>query len=119
MPDFSEAEKKIFTMRRGDMVIHLDPLALRRRLLQASGGRFSQLVTASREREAGAGEESPTEVLARCDAQDKLLAVVRQAFVLPAWDEGSPAKGALDADCWRALNLYFGWLEKNAKKAGS
>ena len=114
MADFSEAEKKIFTFRRGEMVVHVDPLALRRKLLQASGGRFSQLVAQARTE-----GDSPTEELARCDAQDKLLAVIRQAFALPEWDEVNPGKGALDADCWRALNLYFGWQEKNAKKAGS
>lgn len=116
MPDFSEAEKKIFSFMRGEEAVHMDPLALRRKLLQASGGRWHQLCKDAYAPESP--EETPTQILARCDAQDKLMAVVRQAFALPKYEEAT-GKGAMEGDCLKLLNLYWGWLAKNARTAGS
>ena len=51
--------------------------------------------------------------LMRAEAQDRLLAVIRQAFKLPAWDEAT-GHGVMDNHCWAVINQFYRWLEKNA-----
>jgi len=125
--NFAPPERKIFTFWNGQMMVNEDPLALRRRLVQASGGRLSQLCRDASDVPPPPGDRKLTEEeekmeaidqLRRAEAQDNLAAVVRQAFKLPAFNPAD-GKGALDAECWYCLKQWWEWSEKNGRAAGS
>ncbi len=123
MSDFKAPERRIFTYWNGARWVNEDPLALRRRLVQASGGRLAQLCRDATDRVGRPGEvlpeETPVDQLRRCEAQEALAAVVRQAFKLPAFNPDDPLKGSLDAECWHCLRQWWEWQEKNARAAGN
>lgn len=113
---FSDDDRKIFEFSDGTKTIKADPLVIRRKLLVASAGEFWDLL-AQGHRPADAGKEALEIVMAREDAQEKVVLCVRAAFDLPPVDPGT-GQGCTEAMCWAVLGRYLDLLEGNAPAAG-
>ena len=142
---FSEQERKVFRFVVGGKERFADPLAVRRELLRASAGQFDLWRIDSVEPDAqpaatdgarshtpdGAGqaaEISPQQQieemrragswLMALDAQEKVLACVRRAFGLDAFDP-TTGGGCTEDECMAVLEAFDGWMEKNVNPAAS
>jgi hypothetical protein len=107
---FSEEEKAIFVFQDGEKERRCDPLVMRRRLLRASTGQLSQLLQNAAEPRRSPDEppEPPGAVLERLDAQEQLVAVLREAFELP-----EPA--FTEATVLRVWSEWTEWVKKKGR----
>lgn len=102
---YSDAERAIYSPSLGGEPIgHYDPLAIRRKLVIATKGKFNDLL----KRQQGDDE------LESAVAEEELVAAVRSAFSLPPL---TPTGGVADADALDLLDDYLDYL-KNSNGAG-
>lgn len=126
---FSDSDKKVFKYNDGQKDVYADPLDVRRRLLQSSGGAFYRLCQQAREPEpppelpAGAppadqgGPGYEHFLMAALTARGRLNAAMRQAFGLPEFDPTKPG-GVTEAMVDRIYDEYVKFMEGEEKPDG-
>jgi hypothetical protein len=112
---FTDQERAIFEYHDGERTVFADPLAIQRKMLRLAAGNLVGLSEAASAPEKATGPEEPGKVLERLNAQEQLLSVIREGFNLPEFDPNT-GKGALEKQCWKVWDDFYGWLEKNARK---
>lgn len=140
---FDQQSRLIYAYDVGGERRRADPLDVRRRLLRESGGRFFTWLAEAYEpgeNESGplpppetmtADPEGPaaqaaklaeahraSKLMAALAAQERVVAVAREAFGLPAFDPATGA-GLLEADVWAVLNGYLDFMEGNGSAGGN
>lgn len=105
---FSEDERRIFPYHDGAVQRYGDPVRMHRKLTVALEGDVNRWLV-----DASSGDLHLVD-----QAKDRLVAAVRSAFEMAPFDPDS-GRGAVEADCWAALNSFLEWSEKNARRAGS
>lgn len=105
---FPERERKIFRYHDGRQEVAADPIAIHRKLSFALGGRLNETLDEIHSDDQGQAHF----------AQEKALAAVRDVFEMAPFDKGT-GEGALEEDCWKALDAWLEWAEKNVPPAGS
>lgn len=102
---YSEAERSIYSpSRNGEPIGHYDPLAIRRKLVIATKGKFNDLLK----------QQQGDDELEAAIAEEELVAAVRFAFALAPL---TPTGGVADADALDLLDDYLDYL-KNSNSAG-
>lgn len=137
---YADNERLIFSTTVAGKPRSFDPLALRRAILRESAGEFydwwngcdepdaafeAPLPPAEVSADAGSTAEilsglsaahRTSSLLAALDNQERTVAVIRAVFGIPAVaDDGS---GSPESECWRLIQEYTGWMEKNGSGAG-
>lgn len=116
---FSDADRRIFTYRAAGRELHADPLALRRKLYRVFDGDPDGAFAAADVKQGQDGQpEAPAAVLYRLDAEDRLVAGLRQLFDLPALD-GATGQGFTEADVWDAWDAFQGFLAGEPSRGGN
>lgn len=142
---FPDRDKLVFKYQVEGREVHADPLVLRRRLVQASGGMFDQILAdAAGEAEGGTdsgppaamflphGVEKPTpEQLAKAssaaraaaesrreDARERRAKVVFEAFELTPIDRAT-GEGVTELEALNLLWSFLDYLEGNAGASGT
>lgn len=113
---FTPEDRAIYSYHDGVKDVFADPLALKRKLVQAARGDLAGLIQRATPPEENAGPEAPDRTLDRMNAETELLAVVREAFQLP---EINPAtgEGCTDSMVWRVWD-HFGDYLSGEKRRG-
>lgn len=133
----------VFTYFVNQQKVYGDPLAIRRRLIQASGGQIRELMqaafspptpsdatlsapTAASTPDESSGQPEPTPApsvdpqaalaMKQAQAEDALLAVVRHGFRLSAFDDAT-GEGVLDDVCWHILSEYTEYMTAHEEHA--
>lgn len=97
---YSDSERLCYSPSvGGEPIGHYDPLAIRRKLVIATKGKFNDLL----KRQQGDDE------LESAVAEEELVAAVRSAFSLPPL---TPTGGVADADALDLLDDYLDYLGK-------
>jgi hypothetical protein len=113
MSTFEQEQSAVFTIEV-DPPRRVDPLVIRRRLLQASRGRLFHMIEAAAAPAPGTIVE-PDVIAARAEAGEQLLSVIRQAFDLPAFDG---EQGIVEATAWRIWNEWCRWVTARPEQTG-
>jgi len=117
------ADDMIFTAEVNGRKRRYDPLVLRRRLIRAAGGRLGKVITAAADppevdprdvpsdpKELQAFEQArAAALLASVEGQDRLTAVLREAFELPSIDLEN---GVCEEDVCRVWAEWRAWLRE-------
>lgn len=93
-----------------------DPLAIHRKLTEASGGKFNDLLRMWTAEKDGLGDVSPEtrhqNAVISAQAEESLSKISRVAFDLPQFPE------CLDADALSYLRHFLEWIEGKDSQAG-
>lgn len=113
---FTPEDREIYSYHNGVSEVFADPLALKRKLVQAARGDLAGLISRASPPEETLQAEDPDRTLDRMNAETELLAVVRAAFQL---SEVNPAtgEGCTDSMVWRVWD-HFGDYVSGEKKRG-
>lgn len=132
---FEDKERRVFHYDVRGEGRYVDPLAVRRALMRFSGGQYHVWRQDAVESDEAADLPIPPSiqadeqqlalerarraatVLGMLDAQERLLACVREAFGLPALDT-TTGEGCTESECWAVLTAFDEWLEKNVRGVG-
>lgn len=117
---FSAPEKRIFQYHDGKNIVCADPLAIRRKIIQASHGTFDTIFKSASGDDPISGDQGAdaSGKVRQASAEDSLLAIVREVFGLDPFDRNTGA-GCMDDHVFHVLNSFHEWLEKNAKAGGN
>ena len=114
---FEDRDRLVFRYQVDDRTVYADPLALRRRLVQATGGEINQLLREAADPPPG-GAYDPSQELACLAARERLAAAILAAFDLPPFDPATGG-GTTEAVALAPLWEFTDWLEKNGSGGGS
>lgn len=115
---FTDQDRLIYRYHDGAKERCADPLAVRRRLIQSAGGDLGKLADAAAVKEKSSPESDGGEEIARLDAEERLLGVIRYGFELPAFDPAT-GEGCTEAMLWKIWDDYWAFVEGERKPAGS
>ncbi len=114
MSRYTEKEKQIYTPPLPDGAAR-DPLAVRRTLYAATGGRLNDLLADADAAAAVTAETTgditrgPENFVVAAQAEESLARAARKAFGLPGFPDGPP-----DGVVLEAMHHFLDWLEGNA-----
>ena len=115
---FSDKDRLIYRYHDGEKERCADPLAVRRKLIQSAGGDLGRLADAAAVKEQPAPDADGGAEIARLDAEERLLKVIRFGFELPDFDPTTGA-GCTEAMCWAVWDDYWKFIEGEKTPAGS
>lgn len=113
---FADRDRLVFRYEVNGRAVFADPLALRRRLIQATGGEFNTLLAEAQP--ATGGESDPAGEVGRENARERVLGAVYQAFGLTPVDPETGG-GVTEEEAAAVLTAYLAWLEKNWNGGGN
>lgn len=91
-------ERRIYFTPHGAYAF--DPLAAWRQLVTGSGGKVNEWIR----------DRKGDDLLKAAESEEKLLALARRVFDLPAWTDEDP-KGFTDQEVLDTLAHFNGWLQ--------
>ena len=102
---YSENERRIYEYHNGEKIIAADPMVLARRVLMAFEGDPNKVIDRM--------DPQANSLAIACEATDKFVAGVRQAFDLKPFDPDT-GEGTLEQDVHRVWNEYQEWVQKKS-----
>lgn len=108
---YSDEQRVIFRYYNGETEVFGDPLRLYRQILAMTAGKPTEL---SEKVFIDLSKASPQDILASGEANDKLVAIVRQVFQMKPFNPVD-GTGAMEAHChaaWRELATFLSIAKK-------